>query len=288
MNFNKLLIALLFFCANIVSAQTITERISNENNLAVHNAEVRILNSESRTFSDQEGYFNLFTNKENFSLLISAENYASKIVAVNLKTIQTIDIVLESGSNVLDEVVVTANKQEEGLKNIQGAVSSLSAKTIENSRVVDLSGLTAIVPNYLYQDLGAGFTGIQSIRGIQVFSQNPAISTYVDDVNNLDIIANGLVFSDIERIEVLRGPQSTLFGRNAMGGVVNIFTKKPTNSLSGFAEIENGSFGLQKYAAGIKTPLIKDKLYFGINGVFQKREGYQNRNKRIENLNFTM
>ncbi|MFH6943530.1 TonB-dependent receptor [Flavobacterium aquidurense] len=274
MNLKNLVIILLFLCTNSLFAQNITGKITTQNNIPINNAEIRILNSESRTFSDKEGNFILSTIKEFFSIIIILENYASKIVVVDVKKMQTLKIVLESNENVLDEIIVTANKQEEGLKNIQGAVTSLSAKTIQNSRIVDLNGLTAIVPNYLYQDLGVGFSGIQSIRGIQVFSQNPTVSTYVDDVNNLDIIANGLVFSDIERIEVLRGPQSTLFGRNAMGGVVNIFTKKPTNKLSGFAEIENGSFGLQKYSSGIKTPIIKNKLYFGVNGLYQKKDGY--------------
>lgn len=266
--------ALMLLFANFLSAQELKGTITDQNNTPIDNAQLRILDSESRAFSDKEGNFILSTTKGNFTLAVTAENYASKIVVVAANKTQAINIILENSEIILDEVVVTANKQEEGLKNIQGAVTSLSAKTIQNSRITDLNALTAIVPNYLYQDLGVGFTGIQSIRGIQVFSQNPAISTYVDDVSNLDIIANGLVFSDLERIEVLRGPQSTLFGRNAMGGVVNIFTKKPTNRLSGFAEAEAGSFGLQKYSAGIKTPLIKDKLYFGINGLFQKREGY--------------
>ena len=121
------------------------------------------------------------------------------------------------------------------------AVTSISAKSVENSRLVNVTDLSGRVPNYLYQDLGVGFQAIQAIRGIQVFSENPAVSTYVDDVNSLDILAGGFAMTDIERIEVLRGPQSTLFGRNAMGGVVNIFTKKPSNKMSGFVELENGN-----------------------------------------------
>lgn len=138
----------------------------------------------------------------------------------------------------------------------------------------ELGDLTALVPNYNYQELGVPFQQVQSIRGIQVFSENPAVSTYIDDVNNIDILTNGFVFTDIERVEVLRGPQGTLFGRNAMGGVINIYTKKPTNKTSGFTEASLGNLSLQRYSAGFKTPLIKDKLFFGLNGLFQTREGY--------------
>ena len=111
-----------------------------------------------------------------------------------------------------------------------------------------------------------------------MFSENPAVSTYIDDVNNIDILANGFAFTDIERIEILRGPQGTLYGRNAMGGVVNIITKKPTNQTNGFAETSFGNLGLQRYSSGIKTPIIKDKLYFGLNGLYQTQDGFLKNN----------
>lgn len=111
-----------------------------------------------------------------------------------------------------------------------------------------------------------------------MFSENPAVSTYIDDVNNIDILANGFAFTDIERIEILRGPQGTLYGRNAMGGVVNIITKKPTNQTNGFAETSFGNLGLQRYSTGIKTPIIKDKLYFGLNGLYQTQDGFLKNN----------
>jgi len=178
----------------------------------------------------------------------------------------------------LEEVVVTANKREESIIKVNTSVTSLSSKKIEDTRTWGLSGLTALVPNYNYQELGVSFQQIQSIRGIQVFSENPAVSTYIDDVNNIDILANGFAFTDIERIEILRGPQGTLYGRNAMGGVVNIITKKPTNQTNGFAETSFGNLGLQRYSTGIKTPIIKDKLYFGLNGLYQTQDGFLKNN----------
>ncbi len=178
----------------------------------------------------------------------------------------------------IEEVIVTANKREESIIKVNTSVTSLSSKKLEDTRTWGLSGLTALVPNYNYQELGVSFQQIQSIRGIQVFSENPAVSTYIDDVNNIDILANGFAFTDIERIEILRGPQGTLYGRNAMGGVVNIITKKPTNQTNGFAETSFGNLGLQRYSTGIKTPIIKDKLYFGLNGLYQTQDGFLKNN----------
>jgi iron complex outermembrane receptor protein len=79
---------------------------------------------------------------------------------------------------------------------------------------------------------------------------------------------------DVERIEVLRGPQGTLYGRNAMGGVINIITKQPNNASSGFADISVGNYNQQRITAGFKTPLIKDKLFFGASILSNKRDGY--------------
>jgi iron complex outermembrane receptor protein len=96
----------------------------------------------------------------------------------------------------------------------------------------------------------------------------------VDEVNSLDILANGFMFTDIERIEVLRGPQGTLFGRNAMGGVVNIVTRQPSNRREGFAEIGLGNLALQRHSAGFKLPLVRDRLFLGASGLYQGRKGY--------------
>jgi len=194
-----------------------------------------------------------------------------------LLTVSAIDAQTISDSTKakqLEEVIVTANKREESIIKVNTSITSLSAKKLEDTHTWGLGGLSALVPNYNYQELGVAFQQIQSIRGIQVFSENPAVSTYIDDVNNIDILANGFAFTDIERIEILRGPQGTLYGRNAMGGVVNIITKKPGNTSSGFAELSFGNLGLQRYSVGFKMPIIKDKLFFGINGLYQTQDGF--------------
>ncbi|MFM8741982.1 MAG: TonB-dependent receptor, partial [Cytophagales bacterium] len=269
----SLLILLLISTSSY--AQTITGTVKTEAGDGISFVNVSVLNSLKGAVADNEGNFTLLLEKGKYQLMFSAVGYASKISEVEVIGEEIkLDIVLSENTQTLSELIVTANKREEDIVNVSTSITSLSAKKMKDTRTWGLGGLTALVPNYTYQELGVPFQQVQSIRGIQVFSENPAVSTYIDDVNNIDILANGFAFTDIERIEVLRGPQGTLFGRNAMGGVINIITKKPTNKTSGFAEIGAGNLGLQRHSIGFKTPIIKDKLFFGVNGLFQTQDGY--------------
>ena len=266
---------LLCFFASSSYAQNIKGTIKSQSGESVAFANISVLNGQQGSVADKEGNFTLNLKEGTYQLQFSAIGFATQLQKVVVADeLVTIDIVLSENTQTLGEVVVTANKREEDILNVPTAITSLSAKKIEDTRTWGLEGLNGIVPNYTYLESGVSFQQIQSIRGIQVFSEVPAVSTYVDDVNNVDILANGFVLTDIERIEVLRGPQGTLFGRNAMGGVVNIYTKKPTNKTKGFVESSFGNLGLQRYTAAIKTPLVKDQLFFGLSGLYQTKDGF--------------
>ncbi|KOY86631.1 hypothetical protein AD998_11185 [bacterium 336/3] len=269
-----LLYTLLCLWSHFSWGQKLSGNVKNKQGEAIDFAKVSILNLSKSTYSDKNGNYEIDIPQGNYEISVSATGYASQIRKIEAKESVTLDFELSENIEVLDDIVVTAQKTEQNAIQTPISVTNLSAKKIEDTRTWGLGGLTALVPNYTYQELGVPFQQVQSIRGIQVFSENPAVSTYIDDVNNIDILANGFAFTDVERIEVLRGPQGTLFGRNAMGGVVNIITKKPTNRTSGFAEVGMGNLGLQRHSLGFKTPIIKNKLFFGINGLFQKQNGY--------------
>ncbi|TAH20426.1 MAG: TonB-dependent receptor [Cytophagales bacterium] len=275
MKIKYLYILFLYFCSLVSYAQNLKGTIKNQVGEGLAFANIVVLNSSKGTVSDKEGNFSLNLSEGNYQISVSAVGYSSKLQSITFSEVHANhDIVLDENTQTLGEVVVTANKREEDIVKVATSVTSLSAKKLEDTRTWGLGGLTALVPNYTYQELGVPFQQVQSIRGIQVFSENPAVSTYIDDVNNIDILANGFAFTDIERVEVLRGPQGTLFGRNAMGGVINIITKQPSNKTTGFAEVGAGNLGLQRHSLGFKTPIIKDKLFFGVNGLFQTQDGY--------------
>ena len=170
-------------------------------------------------------------------------------------------------------MIVTAEKKEENVQAIPSSISALNAKSINDYRLWNSKDLTAIVPNLYAANPGDG-RNVTSIRGITSSSYDPAVTTYIDGVNQFTLDTYIPQLFDVERIEVLRGPQGTLYGRNAMGGVINIITKQPTNKTSGFLEISAGNYGEQRYTGAIRAPVVKDKLFLGVSFLYEKLDGY--------------
>ena len=180
-------------------------------------------------------------------------------------------------SLALEEIVVTATKREQSLQDVAIAVSAITGAAIKDSLLANSEELTTVIPSLNLQKGGASRASSFNIRGIgtQSFSSGiePSVSTVLDGVV---LGRSGLAFTqlmDVQRIEVLRGPQGTLFGKNASGGVVHIITKDPTHDLEAgvsFSAAERG-----EYRAGFTySNGVTDDLAFRLTGSALHDDGY--------------
>ena len=185
------------------------------------------------------------------------------------------DTIIHKTVNIhsLEDVIVTAQKKEELTQKIPLSLTVFSSHTIEQLKLWNNKDISGLVPNLYSADPGDHRDAI-SIRGISTTSYDPAVITYIDGIAQFNLDTYIPTLNEVERIEILRGPQGTLYGRNAMGGVINIITKQPNNTTNGYAEITEGNYGLQRIMGSIKTPLVKNKLFFGISILQQQRNGY--------------
>ncbi len=276
---NKILTLLGIFIAITTNAQSITGVLQNEKGNPIDAATISILNTSFQTISNQKGFFAFYELKNgNYTLSIKSLGYADvskeiNINATNNSKTTNIKITLIASTNQLDEVVVTAEKKEDLIQKIPASISSLNAKQVTAFNLWNTKEITGIVPNVYSADPGDN-RDVSSVRGIATSSYDPTVTTYIDGVNQFSLDTYIPTLFDIERIEVLRGPQGTLYGRNAMGGVINIITKQPTNTKTSFFDISVGNYNQKRITAGIKTPLIKDKLFFGASILSNKRDGF--------------
>jgi len=267
------------FIAINTNAQSITGVVQNEKGNPIDGATISILNNSMQTISNQKGYFSFDELKNSkYTLSIKSLGYAEISKEININAINNskstaIKFILIASTNQLDEVVVTAEKKEELLQKIPASITALNAKQINAFGLWNTKEITGIIPNLYSADPGDN-RDVNSVRGIATSSYDPTVATYIDGVNQFSLDTYIPTLFDVERIEVLRGPQGTLYGRNAMGGVINIITKQPNNASSGFADISVGNYNQQRITAGFKTPLIKDKLFFGASILSNKRDGY--------------
>lgn len=187
-------------------------------------------------------------------------------------------LVLAQQSTVIEEVVVTARKREEGLQSVPLAVSAITQREIENSFFRDAEDLEGMAPNLVIDPVGAGPQGAAiSIRGISFSdiekSFDPAVGVLLDGIyigTNTSQLFN--VF-DTERIEIARGPQGTLFGRNTIGGTISVHRTPVALSggVSARAKATAAQYDRRDYAAVVQVPLIEDTLGLKLSG--QRRSG---------------
>ncbi|MFN3473332.1 MAG: TonB-dependent receptor [Blastomonas sp.] len=174
-------------------------------------------------------------------------------------------------------IVVVAQGREQLLSDVPVAVSAVNAETLENTGANDIRQLNQVVPSLLVSSTGNEANGSARIRGIGTVGDNPglesSVAVFIDGVyrSRSGIGLNEL--GEIERVEVLRGPQGTLFGRNASAGIISIYSKRPEFEFGGFAEATYGNFDNIRLQAGLTGPITQD-LAARIDGVFERRDGF--------------
>jgi iron complex outermembrane receptor protein len=276
----KLMISFLFSVNTLLAisqqAGSIKGVVFDNDSLPVSSASIQMLNTTIGAVSNPNGRFEFNSIQPgNYLLQLSAIGYAQQVQSVIIEPGQSKEIIfyLEKVSNQLDVVVVSAEKMEDKIQNIPLSVSAFNNRQVSEFRLWNLQEISALVPN-LYSANSGDNRNVTSIRGIVTTSYDPAIATYIDGVNqfNLDTYIPQLM--DVERIEVLRGPQGTLYGRNAMGGVIHVLTKQPINRTETFIELNAGNYAQQRYTLGFKTPVISGKLFAGAVLQYNSRHGF--------------
>ena len=176
-----------------------------------------------------------------------------------------------------NEIIVTATKREQTLQDVPIAVSVTSAKTLEQAQIRDLKDLTSVVPSLRVTQLQSSANTNFIIRGFGNGANNagiePSVGVFIDGVYRSRSAAQIGDFPDVQRIEVLRGPQSTLFGKNASVGVISIVTAAPKFEIGGNVEASYGNYDAV-VLKGVVTGPVTDGLAVSLAGGINKRDGY--------------
>ena len=184
----------------------------------------------------------------------------------------------------LEEVVVTARKREESLQDTPVAVSAFTANELKLRQINSTDQLSEVTPNLTFDayapSSGSNASSQIYIRGIGQSDftavTDPGVGLYVDGVYYSRSIGGSVDFLDLERIEVLRGPQGTLFGRNTIGGAIAMYTRKPAEEFGGSVEVEVGDDDMRNVSLDIDLPLT-DTLLSKVSLASRKRDGYVER-----------
>ncbi|HZF16147.1 MAG TPA: TonB-dependent receptor [Steroidobacteraceae bacterium] len=214
--------------------------------------------------------------------LRSRMNLVQRIAIGGAALFATCGVLQAATSDVVEEIVVTAQKREQSVQDVPIAITAFTAETLQTKGVADIGALTRLTPN-VNLDTGSPFSGdtsvlSASIRGIGqddfAFNLDPGVGVYLDGVYLARTIGANQSLLDIDRIEILKGPQGTLFGRNSIGGAISIVTHTPGSEPRFIATATTGSYSRRDLSATADIPLSESFLT-SISFSSQVRDGYQ-------------
>ena len=180
----------------------------------------------------------------------------------------------------LEEIIVTARFREENLQQTPLAITAFSGENLEARNLTDVTQIDTFSPNTIIPPLGAGWgsTAAAFIRGIGLgdnsLSFEPGVPIYIDDVYHGRPQGAILDLLDLERVEMLRGPQGTLFGKNAIGGTIRLVSRKPEGDNTGDVEVKLGSYDRIDLRGSYDIALVPDKVYARFSASSKQADGY--------------
>lgn len=272
------------------SQTTLKGKIIDKNGAGIENVDILILETTKGAFTNKQGEYKI-TNlvPKTYFIQVSYIGYATQTKSITLKEGDNqLDVTLVEVDNQLEEIVVSgASQRLEKIQKTPISVSAINTKEINSLQVNNINELSNIAPNFATYDDGAtGAYTMFSARGITSIDNNPVIGFYIDDIPYFDAISFPLSLQDIDQIEVLRGPQGTLYGRNSLAGVIRITSKKPVNDVAGYLTLGAGNLKSKELNFVFNAPLVDDKLFFRANVQVNDRDGYSDNNflnKKIQN-----
>jgi len=182
-----------------------------------------------------------------------------------------------AASAQVDIVTVTTQKREQTLSDVPVAVTAITAETLQDSAIRDLNELEVLAPSLNVVTFSRPGAAEYTIRGLGTSSDNaglePSVGVFVDGVYRARQGAAANDFFSLERVEVIRGPQSTLFGRNTPAGVISFHTRAPEFETGAAGEFTYGNYNQFISKGTVTGPLIQNQLAFRLDGVFNKRDG---------------
>ncbi len=178
----------------------------------------------------------------------------------------------------VQDMMITAQRREQALQDVPIAVTAFTAEGLESRGISNTLGLVGQVPNMFgSNNSGLGSSNIYYIRGLgnsePLATFDPPVGTYVDDIYLSRQIGNNFAFFDVERVEVLRGPQGTLFGRNSTGGAINVIMRQPGDMVSGFVEGGYGAYDRKLLRGSIDLPM-DEMVALKLSGYWADDDGY--------------
>jgi iron complex outermembrane receptor protein len=202
-----------------------------------------------------------------------------------------------SAGSGLEEIVVTARRKEERVQTVPIAITAFSQADLEKKSINQVKDLAREVPSLSMtssqSDVNALYSGYVRLRGL------PGTVIYFNDVPLGDVdfnpttgLTHGLsqgFYFDLDNLEVLKGPQGTLFGKNSIGGLISLEPKKPTNKFEGYGMATFGNYNDRQFEGAVNIPIVQDKLLVRIAGQTQQRDGYTkdiSNGKDLDNVDY--
>lgn len=178
----------------------------------------------------------------------------------------------------LDTITVTAQRREEDIQTVPVAVTAFTAADLEIRSTLNLEEVARATPGFMYVGDESIKATRPSIRGITggggTAGRDSSIGVYVDDVYLGGPASANVELFDLDRVEVLRGPQGALFGRNTLAGVINMTSKRPAEEVGGYVQAEYGNYEHKRLKGRLSVPLVKDKLSASLSALYFDRDGF--------------